>query len=119
MSVRICPCGTALSETQVKFCSQTCQRKDYTAKKSAFFPETPQLSDDAKTRRLTMLKTLYHKPLCWQCRRKATYFNPVDGEHYCTPHLPADARRRLTMEWQWREIIMPIDRHVTQLTNKR
>lgn len=80
--------------------------------KNLLFPRTKPLEDTPKSRRLVMMRTKYNRPKCIGCAKKATYYSTLHKRYVCTGHLSKEDRKRLTMEWQWANIVLPIQRHV-------
>lgn len=79
------------------------------------FPRNTPLSfggDTPKTRRLSMMRTRYTKPKCRICRAPATHYSTLHKRHVCPNHLSAEDRKRLTVAWQWTNIVLPIQRHL-------
>lgn len=68
--------------------------------------------DTPKTRRLQLMKTRYTKPKCRVCRDVATHYSTLHKRYVCREHLSAEDRKRLTVAWQWANIILPIQRHL-------
>lgn len=79
------------------------------------FPQVIPLDDTPKTRRLTMMKTMYGTPRCHACSRTATHFSTLHKRFTCWEHLTKEDRKRLTMEWQWTHIVLPMQRHLDVL----
>jgi len=76
-------------------------------------PLTVQLGGDTpKTRRLTLLKSRYGKKKCRVCRGLATYYSTLHKRHVCKEHLSKEDRKRMSVEWQWANIVLPIQRHL-------
>lgn len=77
------------------------------------FPHVKQLANDPKTRRLQLFKTKYSRPICRCCTAKAYYMTLLPEKAYwCREHLPEALRRRLSAEWQWRNIVLPLSRYL-------
>lgn len=72
--------------------------------------------DTPKTRRLIWMKTVYTRKRCRECGNVAHYLALRTKKHWCKHHLPAEDRKRLSAEWQWRQIILPI---ASQLDRRR
>ena len=74
-------------------------------------PLTLQMGGDTpRTRRLSWMKTVYTRKRCREveCPRTAHYLAPRPKHHWCNTHLPEEDRKRLSVEWQYRMIILPI-----------
>lgn len=77
------------------------------------FPHVKQLTNDAKTRRLQLFKTKYGRPTCRVCTTKAYYMTLLpERTYWCREHLPAVLKRRLSAEWQMRNIVLPLARYL-------
>ena len=92
---------------------------------SGLFPQVNPLSvvmggDTPKTRRLIWMKTVYRHYKCREpgCTRRAHYLALRTRKNWCKHHLPEEDRKRLSAEWQWRSIILPIARHVEQFSRR-
>lgn len=83
--------------------------------KHFLFPRTKPLEDTPKNRRLVMMRTKYNRPRCWGCDKRATHFSTLHKRHTCREHLSKEDRKRLTVEWQWANIVLPIQRHLNLL----
>ena len=83
--------------------------------KHFLFPRTKPLEDTPKTRRLVMMRTLNNRPKCYGCQARATHFSTLHKRYACREHLSKEDRKRLTVEWQWTSIVIPIQRHLERL----
>ena len=66
--------------------------------------------DDLKGRRLSFIKTRYNKPQCLTCAKAANYV--FLKRAFCKEHLPKEGKIRLSAEWQWRNIVLPLAKYV-------
>jgi hypothetical protein len=62
--------------------------------------------DPAGKRMRLLLRANEVAPLCTACPAKAHY--TLGQLHYCGEHLPPAARSRLSADWQWNNVIMPL-----------
>ena len=64
-------------------------------------------------RRIQIMKALNSEEKCDECGKTAHYrLTPTSKLYYCQKHLPERGRQRLSMEWQMKNIIIPIGLHL-------
>ena len=64
-------------------------------------------------RRLRFMINRYCRPSCHKCERRAIYAIEIPQRTYwCRSCLPEVGREHLTMDWQMKNIVMPLARYI-------